>query len=121
MLICYVISLDPFPSAGFICPNRIRFRDISSTRTHVHYRQCRIRTVQFNLKIILAGMHSINISKYTTPENYELGELPAPTVEDPKDVVIKVHAASVNPIDVKKASGVTKMVLKDEYVGPIWF
>lgn len=61
-------------------------------------------------------MYSINISKYTTPENYELSELPAPTVEDPKDIIIKVHAASINPIDVKKASGASKLVLKDEYV-----
>lgn len=61
-------------------------------------------------------MLSINISKHTTPQNYELSELPAPTVQDPNDIVIKVHAASVNPIDVKKASGASKVVLKDSYV-----
>ncbi|CEJ59347.1 hypothetical protein PMG11_07975 [Penicillium brasilianum] len=60
-------------------------------------------------------MLSINISKHTTPQNYELSELPAPTVQDPNDIVIKVHAASVNPIDVKKASGASKVVLKDSF------
>jgi hypothetical protein len=65
---------------------------------------------------MLSVMYSINISKYTTPENYELSKLPAPTVEGPKDIVINIHAASINPIDVKKASGLTKAVLKDEYV-----
>ncbi|GFG17889.1 Reticulon-4-interacting protein 1 -like protein, mitochondrial [Aspergillus udagawae] len=60
-------------------------------------------------------MYSINISKYTTPEYYELSELPAPTFEGPKDIVIKVHAACINPIDVKKASGVTKAVLTDDF------
>jgi len=28
-------------------------------------------------------------------------------------VLIKVHAAGINPIDVKKASGVLKLALKD--------
>jgi NADPH:quinone reductase-like Zn-dependent oxidoreductase len=61
-------------------------------------------------------MFSINISNFTTPQNYELSELPAPTVEGPDDIVIKVHAASINPIDVKKASGASKAVLKNRYV-----
>jgi NADPH:quinone reductase-like Zn-dependent oxidoreductase len=61
-------------------------------------------------------MFSITISNYATPQKYELSELPAPTVEGPNDIVIKVHAASVNPIDVKKASGVSKVVLKDRYI-----
>jgi NADPH:quinone reductase-like Zn-dependent oxidoreductase len=58
-------------------------------------------------------MLSINISKHTTPDQYGLGEVPTLAVERPTDILIKVHAASINPIDVKKASGVTKMVLKD--------
>lgn len=66
-------------------------------------------------------MYSINISNYATPQNYELSELPAPTVEGPDDVVIKVYAASINPIDVKKASGASKAVLKDRYVIAILF
>lgn len=61
-------------------------------------------------------MFSINITNYATPQNYELSELPAPTVEGPGDIVIKVHAASINPIDVKKASGASKAVLKDRCV-----
>jgi NADPH:quinone reductase-like Zn-dependent oxidoreductase len=61
-------------------------------------------------------MLSINITQYATPQNYELSELPAPTVDDPNDILIKVHAASINPIDVKKASGASKAVLKDRYV-----
>ncbi|KAF3389583.1 Reticulon-4-interacting protein 1 [Penicillium rolfsii] len=60
-------------------------------------------------------MLSINISNYATPQDYELSELPAPTVEGPDDIVIKVHAASINPIDVKKASGASKSVLKDSF------
>lgn len=60
-------------------------------------------------------MLSINIPKYSPPANYELSKLPAPTVTNPKDILIRVHAASINPIDVKKASGISKLVLKDRY------
>ncbi|CAI7592493.1 unnamed protein product [Penicillium pancosmium] len=60
-------------------------------------------------------MLSINIPKHTTPNEYELSEVPSLTIENPTDILIKVHAASINPIDVKKASGVTKAVLKDTF------
>ncbi|OQE25283.1 hypothetical protein PENSTE_c006G00503 [Penicillium steckii] len=60
-------------------------------------------------------MLSINIPKHTTPDQYELSEVPSLVVERPTDILIKVHAASINPIDVKKASGVTKAVLKDSF------
>jgi NADPH:quinone reductase-like Zn-dependent oxidoreductase len=58
-------------------------------------------------------MLSINIPKHNTPDQYELSEVPSLVVESPSDILIKVHAASINPIDVKKASGATKAVLKD--------
>lgn len=61
----------------------------------------------------VGNMLSINIPKHATPDQYELGEVPSLTVERPTDILIKVHAASVNPIDVKKAAGATKAVLKD--------
>lgn len=61
-------------------------------------------------------MLSINIPNYTTPANYQLSEVPKPIVDDPKDVLIKVHAASINSIDVKKAAGAAKLVLKDRYM-----
>ncbi|RAO68259.1 uncharacterized protein BHQ10_004271 [Talaromyces amestolkiae] len=60
-------------------------------------------------------MLSINIPKHTTPDQYELGEVPSLTVEHPTDILIKVHAASINPIDVKKAAGGAKAVLKDGF------
>jgi NADPH:quinone reductase-like Zn-dependent oxidoreductase len=58
-------------------------------------------------------MLSINIPEHTTPDKYELSEVPAPKIDSPKDILIKTHAASINPIDVKKASGVSKLALKD--------
>lgn len=58
-------------------------------------------------------MLSLNIPSYTPPSGYQLSELPEPEIHNSKDVIIKVHAASINPVDVKKADGVLKLALKD--------
>ncbi|CAK46201.1 NADP-dependent oxidoreductase [Aspergillus niger CBS 101883] len=60
-------------------------------------------------------MRSVYITEHTAPDQYQLGDVPSLVVEKPTDILIKVHAASINPIDVKKASGATKMVLKDSF------
>lgn len=61
-------------------------------------------------------MLSVVVPTYTDPSKYELVRLPVPVIVEPSDVQIAVHAASINPIDVKKASGVFKVAKKDEYV-----
>jgi len=63
-----------------------------------------------------AEMLSITAPRYTDPSGYQLSTLPQPTVTDASDVMIRVHAASVNPVDVKKAGGVFKMAVKDAWV-----
>lgn len=60
-------------------------------------------------------MQCIVAPSYTDPSRYELGRLPIPNISEPSDVQIEIHAASINPIDVKKASGALKIALKDEY------
>ncbi|KAJ5510697.1 Polyketide synthase enoylreductase [Penicillium expansum] len=60
-------------------------------------------------------MLSLNIPSYSQPSGYQLSELPKPDIIDPKDVIIKVHAASINPIDVKKAGGMLKLAVKDTF------
>lgn len=50
---------------------------------------------------------------YSDPSGFELSSLPRPKVTNPSDVVVRVHASSINPIDVKKASGLMKMMSKD--------
>lgn len=59
-------------------------------------------------------MLSVTTSKYSSPSGYELIKLPRPQISEPKDVLIRVHAASINPIDVKKADGVFKLLFKEE-------
>ena len=63
----------------------------------------------------MAGMLSIATPAYSDPSRYELVNLPQPTVSEPTDVVIQVHAASVNPVDVKLAAGMLKFAVLDEY------
>jgi NADPH:quinone reductase-like Zn-dependent oxidoreductase len=60
-------------------------------------------------------MLSLNTPTYSPPSGYQLSELPKPVLRDSNDVLIKVHAASINPIDVKKASGVLKRGIKDDF------
>lgn len=59
-------------------------------------------------------MLSLNTLTYSPPSGYRLSELPKPVLEDSNDTIINVHAASINPIDVKKASGILKKGIKDE-------
>lgn len=58
-------------------------------------------------------MLSLNIPSYTQPSGYQLSELPKPELSDAEDVIVQVYAASINPIDVKKADGQLKLALKD--------
>ncbi len=60
-------------------------------------------------------MFCITAPSYTDPSKYELSRLPVPAISEPTDARIEVYAASINPIDVKKASGALKLALKDEY------
>lgn len=58
-------------------------------------------------------MLSVCIPSYTKPPGYGLAKFTKPVVDGATDVVIKVHAASINPIDVKRADGLMKMAVKD--------
>lgn len=60
-------------------------------------------------------MLSLNTTKYSPPLGYQVSEFPSLLLEDRNDVIIKVHAASISPIEVKKASGVLKMGLEDKW------
>jgi NADPH:quinone reductase-like Zn-dependent oxidoreductase len=42
-------------------------------------------------------------------------DVPKPFVSSPHDVLLRVHAASLNPIDKARVSGATKMIIPEEY------
>lgn len=56
-------------------------------------------------------MQSLVTEKYGTPDDYRILELPVPQIKEPDEILIKVHAAALNPADVKLASGAIKMFL----------
>lgn len=58
-------------------------------------------------------MLSLNISSYSKPSEYQVSDLPMPQLDAPGDVIVRVHAASINPIDVKRADGALKLAVKD--------
>ncbi|KAF5561835.1 alcohol dehydrogenase [Fusarium phyllophilum] len=60
-------------------------------------------------------MLSITAPNYTSPSGYEISTVPKPIIIADNEVLIKVHAASINPVDVKKAAGVFKMAVKEEF------
>jgi len=52
-----------------------------------------------------ASMLSLTAPRYTSPSNFTLSHLPTPTIFSPTDVLIKIHATSVNPGDLRRAAG----------------
>ncbi|KAI1444088.1 GroES-like protein [Annulohypoxylon stygium] len=58
-------------------------------------------------------MRSLVTRKYDFPTGWEVADMPVPTVEDPKQVLIKVHAAGIATGDTQLARGTTKFLLGD--------
>ncbi|KAH8815150.1 chaperonin 10-like protein [Xylogone sp. PMI_703] len=59
---------------------------------------------------IPATMRALALSKFCKPSEYAIATLPTPEIAKPDEVLIKVHAASVNPVDVKMASGTARVM-----------
>ncbi|KAI2081174.1 hypothetical protein LOZ36_006269 [Ophidiomyces ophidiicola] len=66
-------------------------------------------------------MLSLHINSYSPPSGYQVSELPKPELNGPKDVIIKVHAASINPVDVKKADGMMKLLVTEPFPSKIGY
>ena len=60
-------------------------------------------------------MRSLTIYSYCEPAKYKLAALPAPDLSLPTDVLIKVHAACINPGDLNVAAGLTKLMVTAKF------
>ena len=56
-------------------------------------------------------MCALAFNKYCKPDEYELLQLPVPEIKSPDEILIKVHAAAINLVDLKVASGAAKIVV----------
>ncbi|EPE06508.1 alcohol dehydrogenase [Ophiostoma piceae UAMH 11346] len=52
---------------------------------------------------------------FTDPAGYASAEVARPEIKSSNEVLIRVHAGSVNPVDVKKADGIFKMAITEQF------
>lgn len=50
-------------------------------------------------------MRALALHRFGNPETYDIATVPTPKITQPDEVLIKVEAASINPVDVKLANG----------------
>ncbi|KAI8240026.1 2-methylene-furan-3-one reductase [Colletotrichum sp. SAR 10_96] len=75
-----------------------------------------LRNKALRVHITMASsMLAITALNYTDPSGYQLSTIPQPVISDPTDVLFRVHAASINPVDVKKAAGIFKLAVKESF------
>ncbi|TGK95265.1 NADP-dependent oxidoreductase [Leptospira brenneri] len=55
-------------------------------------------------------MKAYTINRYSKKEKFELAQIPEPSVGE-RDVLVKIHAAGLNPLDSKIKSGAFKLIL----------
>ncbi|KAI2616010.1 GroES-like protein [Hypoxylon sp. NC1633] len=61
---------------------------------------------------IPSTMRSLVAPRYCWPTEYEVADMPVPTITDPKDVLIKIHAAGISTGDTQAAKGETRFIFK---------
>ncbi|TVY36950.1 2-methylene-furan-3-one reductase [Lachnellula occidentalis] len=54
---------------------------------------------------IPSSMRALVLPRYCKPAEYDVATVPTPQISKPDELLVKVYAASVNPIDVKMAAG----------------
>ena len=57
-------------------------------------------------------MKSLAVPSFRGPGDFTVLDLPAPRISRPDHVLIKVHAASINPTDIALARGAFKLAVK---------
>ncbi|KAI0839064.1 GroES-like protein [Hypoxylon sp. FL0890] len=56
-------------------------------------------------------MRSIVATKYCWPTEWEVADMPVPTIKNPKDILIKVHAAGIATGDTQLIRGATRFII----------
>ncbi|KAK9494403.1 chaperonin 10-like protein [Lipomyces doorenjongii] len=69
----------------------------------------------------MSTIKAVTFNKYTKPDGFVLADLPKPTIERPEDVLIKVYAASINPVDVKRGNGTLRIFDPEKFPARIGY
>ncbi|KAI1407569.1 GroES-like protein [Hypoxylon sp. FL1857] len=56
-------------------------------------------------------MRSLVALKYCWPTEWEVADMPVPTIKDPEDILIKVHAAGIATGDTQLIRGATRFII----------
>lgn len=58
-------------------------------------------------------MLAVTVPKFASPSAYTLSGVDVPTITEPDERLIKVHAASINPIDVHMANDKSRFTISE--------
>jgi hypothetical protein len=72
---------------------------------HHHCSQSLTTTLNMATPKIPETMRSLCTRKFGAPSEWEIAELPTPKITKDDDVIVKVHAAAINPTDIGGAAG----------------
>ena len=84
----------------------IRWASSNSLHTKSYNKKSRIRE-----SIVPVNMKAWQLADFQGVENIKMGDMRVPTLNSPTDVLIKVDAASLNPLDVMMSNGYGKELL----------
>jgi len=108
-----IVTASPLFTSAAVTPG-ITFKTKAKTKLKTHWRQKEtdaylVPTANFNVAAHAYShqtMKAWQIHEYSGSSGLDLAqEKLIPCITSPKDVLIKIHAASVNPIDVQMAAG----------------
>lgn len=57
-------------------------------------------------------MRSLVAPRYCEPKEYEVMEMPVPTIQRPDEVLLKMHAANIFTSDTRTANGMFKLLAR---------
>ena len=84
----------------------IRWASSNSLHTKSYNKKSRIRE-----SIVPVNMKAWQLADFQGVENIKMGDMRVPALNSPTDVLIKVDAASLNPLDVMMSNGYGKELL----------
>lgn len=61
-------------------------------------------------------MRSLCVHGYAKPADFGIADIPVPKITTPNQVLIRVHAACINPVDMEIAGGKFKAIMTPPYV-----